>query len=305
MSRAPRNEKTETTRALTTKTAIDAWTKTCSRSPRRTPTIPAIPPRKMYVVNSSEPPFTAPPMIATMAMTMVASDASSRIARSIAIAAVGRKNGRRRPAGRDLERERRPDDEQADQDQHVVAVPERPAGSARSRPAACRRRGPRAGTSRRSCATSGSRLAEPERVDLLDVASASSCVAVADDDLALEDRDRGPATTAAAALPRAWSVSSAAERRVRDDERGDELGGEHPLRLVEPAGHLAGEARPGLGRPPCRGARSAAVASRTRAASVRTVGPAGRRRGRRASPGPRRDRSGTAVSRRVLPAPRR
>ena len=46
------------------------------------------------MVNSSEPPFTAPPMSATIAMTTVASDASSRIARSIAMAAVGRKNGR-------------------------------------------------------------------------------------------------------------------------------------------------------------------------------------------------------------------
>ena len=46
-SRAPSSEKTETTSAFTTKTATAAWTKTWSRSPRRTATMPAIPPRKM------------------------------------------------------------------------------------------------------------------------------------------------------------------------------------------------------------------------------------------------------------------
>ncbi len=46
-SRAPSNEKTVTTSAFTTKTAIAAWTNTGSRSPRRTATMPAMPPRKM------------------------------------------------------------------------------------------------------------------------------------------------------------------------------------------------------------------------------------------------------------------
>ena len=98
-SRAPSSENTVTTAAFTTKTAIAAWTNIWSRSPRRIVMIPARPPRKTYVANSSEPPFTAPAMIATMDMTTIASDASSRIARSIPIAAVGRKYGRtERPA---------------------------------------------------------------------------------------------------------------------------------------------------------------------------------------------------------------
>ena len=46
-SRAPSSEKTVTTSPLTMNTATAAWRKTCSRSPLRTPTIPAIPPRKM------------------------------------------------------------------------------------------------------------------------------------------------------------------------------------------------------------------------------------------------------------------
>ena len=44
---SPISENTETTRALTMKTAIAAWTKTCSRSPLRTAMMPAMPPRKM------------------------------------------------------------------------------------------------------------------------------------------------------------------------------------------------------------------------------------------------------------------
>ena len=47
MSRVPSSEKTDTTSAFTTKTAMAAWTKTCSRSPLRTETIPASPPKKM------------------------------------------------------------------------------------------------------------------------------------------------------------------------------------------------------------------------------------------------------------------
>ena len=91
MSRAPSNEKIETTTMLTTKTAIAAWTNTCSRSPLRTAMMPAMPPRKVYDANSRELPLRAPPMIAMTAMTIVATDASSRIASSIPMAAVGRK----------------------------------------------------------------------------------------------------------------------------------------------------------------------------------------------------------------------
>ncbi len=46
-SRAPSRENTDTTRAFTTNTAIAAWKNTCRRSPLRTATMPATPPRKM------------------------------------------------------------------------------------------------------------------------------------------------------------------------------------------------------------------------------------------------------------------
>ena len=77
------------------------------------------------MANSSELPFTAPPMTATMAMTMVAIDASRRTTRRMAIAAVGQEERQGRATGGDLEGEGRSDDQQADQDQDVVAVPER------------------------------------------------------------------------------------------------------------------------------------------------------------------------------------
>ena len=62
MSRSPRSENTDTTIALTSATAMPAWTNTCSLSPRRTVTIPAMPPRNTYAAISSEEPFTAPAM---------------------------------------------------------------------------------------------------------------------------------------------------------------------------------------------------------------------------------------------------
>ena len=41
-------------------------------------------------------------------------------------------------------------------------------------------------------------------------------------------------------------MSSVLNEEFGHEERGDELGGEHPLGLVEAAGHPAGEPRPRL-----------------------------------------------------------
>ena len=107
---SPSSENTDTTSALTTKTAIAAWTKTCSRSPLRIGDDAGHAAQERCRRRTrATSPFTAPPMIAMSAMTIVASDASSRIASSIPMAAVGRKNWRIDRPAVDLEGERRPD----------------------------------------------------------------------------------------------------------------------------------------------------------------------------------------------------
>ena len=115
--------------------------------------------------------------------------------------------------------------------------------------------------------------------------------AVADDDLALADRHPDRRDVRRGLAARAVVVSVLAERRVRDDQRRDELGGEHPLGLVEAAGHPAGQARPGLGD-----LGVAQLGAQRRVEDPGGLGPDGRpaarRRGRRASPSPRSDRSG-------------
>ena len=80
------------------------------------------------------------------------------------------------------------------------------------------------------------------------------------------------------------------------DERRDQLGREHPLRLVEVAGHPARELCPGLRPPPCRAARPAASLEDLRAACGPDRRPAGRVDPDQRAVAPS-DRSGTAVSR--------
>ena len=65
---------------------------------------------------------------------------------------------------------------------------------------------------------------------------------VADDDLALADRDQNGGHLRGRGRP-CGRGQRLAERGVRDDQRRDELGREHPFRLVEAARHPAGQAR--------------------------------------------------------------
>ena len=149
-SRAPSNEKTETTRAFTTKTATAAWTKTW---------------QPIAAADGHDAGHPAEEDVGRelerVAVDGAADDGDDRDDD-------GRDRGveedrqqdrdrrrrqeerQRRPAGRDLEGERRPDHQQPDQDQHVVAMPEtRPEtpdpGQQDRRPP-----GPRAGASHRS-----------------------------------------------------------------------------------------------------------------------------------------------------------
>ena len=91
MSRSPRSENTDTTIALTSATAMPAWTNTWSLVAAPDGHDPGQPPRNTYAAISSDEPFTAPATIAMRAMTNVAIVASRRIVRSIPTAAVGRK----------------------------------------------------------------------------------------------------------------------------------------------------------------------------------------------------------------------
>jgi hypothetical protein len=148
-----------------------------------------------------------------------------------------------RATGRDLERERRPREQQADQEDDVVAVPER-------RPEAPdpgqQHRDDQDGEQQpaREAREIGGVLADAERPDGLDVRGVES-LAVGDDDLALRDADpdRIDGRGGRVAGPVGEGL---VERRIRHDERGDELGRQHPLGRVEAAGHLAGELRPRL-----------------------------------------------------------
>ena len=144
------------------------------------------------------------------------------------------------PARCDLERQRRADDQQADEHEHVVPVPqarpeapdpgqEHPDDEDREQEPARETRDVRDG------------LAHPERVDLLDIRGGQRRSA-ADDDLALADGDPDRRDAFGRfALGRGREL--VAERGIRDDQRADEFGGEHPFGLVETAGHQAREAR--------------------------------------------------------------
>ena len=87
---------------------------------------------------------------------------------------------------------------------------------------------------------SGRLLAEAERIDLLHVAGIDD-VTDAGDDLTLADLDLDRLRLRRPPASRAVEVRSSLNVEVRDDERGDQLGCERPLLLVEAAGHRAGE----------------------------------------------------------------
>ena len=118
------------------------------------------------------------------------------------------------PAGGHLERERRADEQQADEHQHVVAVPERrpePPDPGQQHPD---RSGPRAGTSRPKLATSSGASSPSPSASIDSRSAAVSGVAVADDDLALEDLDADRLDVRGRAVARLVG-QRLAERRVR------------------------------------------------------------------------------------------
>ena len=132
-----------------------------------------------------------------------------------------------------------------------------------------RRPAPRAAASRRSWRRRGASSLSPS-ASIFSISVAVSRRPVADDHLALADRDADrprPLGGLVAGLGRELR----AERRVRDDQRADELGREHPLGLVEPAGHPAGQAPVRVSATSVSRSSVRRVASRTRAASVRTA----------------------------------
>ncbi len=89
MSWSPSIANVSTTSAFTTNTAKPAWTNTLSRSPRRTPTMPAIPPNSTYAPSSRPVPLTAAASTAIRAVITIATPASRRTVTSIPTAARG------------------------------------------------------------------------------------------------------------------------------------------------------------------------------------------------------------------------
>ena len=184
------------------------------------------------------------------------------------MAAVGRKNGQRRPAGRDLERDRGADEQQPDQDQDVVAVPElrtEPPDPAEQHDHDQRGEQEPAGEARHV----GRLLAQPERIDLLDLRVVDPR-ALTDDHLALEDLDADVLDGLGGAIARQRVVFSGL-----NDEFGTTSG------LISSAASIRSDSSsPPAMRPESWFRASAtavsrssvrSVASRTRAASVRTA----------------------------------
>ena len=161
----------------------------------------------------------------------------------------------RRAPGRDLEGERRPDHQQTDQDQDVVAMPE-PRPEAPDPRQEDPDRQDREQQPAAEAGHIGEWLTEIEGIDLLDVGR-GQLRPVADDDLALADRDQDRLhLIGGLGLGRVRQFG--AERGVRDDQRVDELGREHPLRFVEAAGHQPGQLSCAARRPRSRAAACAA-----------------------------------------------
>ena len=162
-----------TTRTFTTATASPAWTKTWSRSPRRTATMPAIPPRKHVGRELERGPVDGPGEHRDQrGHQTVAAPASSRTVRSIPTAAVRQEDtAGRRPAvsfsaNVGEQRASSPSSSRT----LLRCQSSRPEAPDPGR-AGARRRGPRAGDSRTSRATSRSRSLRPNCVDRLEIAA--------------------------------------------------------------------------------------------------------------------------------------
>ena len=189
-------------------------------------------------MNSSELPLTAPPMTAMTAMTIVASEASSRIASRIAIAAVGRKNGSVGRPAVTLSASVAP----------TTSSPIRISTLSRCQSPGRKRQIqassiPTTSTASRSqppkLATSGTG-SRSRRASIFSMSVAVELRPVADDDLALADRDVDRRDVGRGLGLRGIGEVGA-ERRVRDDERADQFGGEHPFRVAQITRHQTGQ----------------------------------------------------------------
>ena len=231
-------------------------------------------------------------------MTTVAIEASSRIASSIAMAAVGRKNWQGRPPGRDLEREGRADEQEPDQDQRRCRDARAPGRNRQIQPSSIADDEDGAGQPADEARDVRAALArQAERRRSSRCRSVVSGSPFADDDLALEDlRPMTGCDRLRGAWPSPGSVSS-----WLNDEFGTTSGlisSAASIRsgVVEAAGHQAGEPRPGLGdlgvaQLGAQQRRRGPAPTRSRTAAQR----AGVERERASSRGSS-DRPGTAVS---------
>ena len=186
-----------------------------------------------------------------------------------------------------------PDEQQADQEQHVVAVPELGPEAPDPGEQQADDQHRRAANQPTKLATSSAVSLEPERVDLLDVVggrAARRCRTMTSpwQDL---DHDRGDGLGGRGRAPA--SVSSALNDEFGDDERADELGGERPLGLVEAAGHPARRAGVRVSATSVSRSSRPQRARRGRARPrSRTIGQRAGVERRRASSARRRSRSG-------------
>ncbi len=160
------------------------------------------------------------------------------------MAAVGSRNGSVGRPAVILRASVAPDDQEPDQDQHVVAVPEPGPEPPQPRQQHAddedREQEPAPETGH-----VGNRFAEAEGIDRLDVDRGQGRAA-SDEDLALPDRDaHGLDGLCGTGL--GGRGEFIAERRIRHDQVADQFRGEHPFRLVETAGHPTGKACSSLG----------------------------------------------------------
>ena len=147
--------------------------------------------------------------------------------------------------------------------------------------AACRRPGPRAGTSRRALATSARRSPSPS-ASIFSMSAAVELLAGRDDDLALAGSGPGPARRPRPLPSRAWSV-----RSWLNDELGTTSGLMSSAASIRsaslrPPAIRPGEPGPRLGHLACRAARSRSVRVEDARRLGPDLGPASRRRVRAA-----------------------
>ena len=182
------------------------------------------------------------------------------------MAAVGRKNWRIERPAVSLSASVAPATQQADQHQHVVAVPEgRPEAPDPGQQHPDDER-PRAGTSPRARRSRPRRRRAPSCVDRLEVRGVDA-VAAADDDLALEDRHDDRCRRRPRRQPRACSVRSSLNEELGTSSGPMSAAPSIRSASLRPPAMRPAEPGPCLGHLGVAAAPCSRVASRTRAAS--------------------------------------